>query len=187
MVYELFVTKLPQSAFTAADVVALYLHRGAFENALADEDLEQEPDRWVSHTAPGQETWQIISQWTWNAATASWDTSSHRNQRARRNLRLLFHRRTNPRLRPLLPLRDMLLLPPQCPGKLVALPAQIFPSNQMGRCVALLEARSCRMNTAEKPMAACAWCMVPAFAVAVRVRCASSANGMATQRLNRVR
>jgi hypothetical protein len=66
LVYELFLTKLPQSAFTVADVVALYLHRGAFENALADEDLEQEPDRWVSHTAPGQETWQIISQWTWN-------------------------------------------------------------------------------------------------------------------------
>src|SRR6266700_4149433 len=27
-------------AFTAADVVALYLHRGSFENALADEDME---------------------------------------------------------------------------------------------------------------------------------------------------
>src|SRR6266699_220860 len=39
-VYELFLTRLPQSAFTAADVVALYLHRGAFENALADEDVE---------------------------------------------------------------------------------------------------------------------------------------------------
>ncbi len=38
VVYELFLTKLPQSAFTASDVVALYLHRGAFENALADED-----------------------------------------------------------------------------------------------------------------------------------------------------
>jgi hypothetical protein len=32
-VYELFLTDLPQGAFTAADVVALYLHRGAFENA----------------------------------------------------------------------------------------------------------------------------------------------------------
>ena len=66
VVYELFLTKLPQSAFTASDVVALYLHRGAFENALADEDQEQDPDRWVSHTAPGQEVWQIISQWIWN-------------------------------------------------------------------------------------------------------------------------
>jgi hypothetical protein len=30
VVYELFLTNLPQSAFTAADIVALYLHRGAY-------------------------------------------------------------------------------------------------------------------------------------------------------------
>jgi hypothetical protein len=66
VVYELFLTNLPQSAFTAADVVALYLHRGAFENALADEDLEQNTDRWCSHEALGQEAWQIINQWVWN-------------------------------------------------------------------------------------------------------------------------
>jgi hypothetical protein len=66
VVYELFLTILPQSAFTAADVVALYLHRGAFENALADEDAEQDPDRWCSHASWGQEGWQIISQWVWN-------------------------------------------------------------------------------------------------------------------------
>ena len=57
---------LPQSAFTASDVVALYLHRGAFETALADEDQEQDPDRWASQTAPGQEAWQLSSQWIWN-------------------------------------------------------------------------------------------------------------------------
>ncbi len=51
VVYELFLTNLPQGAFTAADVVALYLHRGAFENALSDEDQEQEPDRWCSQAA----------------------------------------------------------------------------------------------------------------------------------------
>jgi hypothetical protein len=66
VVYELFLTKLPQSAFTASDVVALYLHRGAFENALEDEDQEQDPDRWVSHAATGQEVWQLLSQWVWN-------------------------------------------------------------------------------------------------------------------------
>jgi len=66
VVYELFLTALPQGAFTAADVVALYLHRGAFESALADEDQEQEPDRWCSHSACGQECWQIVSQWVWN-------------------------------------------------------------------------------------------------------------------------
>jgi hypothetical protein len=40
IVYELFFTNLPQRAFTAVDVVELYLHRGAFEPTLADEDAE---------------------------------------------------------------------------------------------------------------------------------------------------
>ena len=66
VVYELFFTNLPQQAFTASDVVELYLHRGAFEPALSDEDREQDPDRWCSHSAWGQECWQVISQWVWN-------------------------------------------------------------------------------------------------------------------------
>lgn len=65
-VYELFLTNLPQNAFAACDVVSLYLHRGAFETTLEDEDIEQGPDRRCSHSAWGQEAWQIISQWTWN-------------------------------------------------------------------------------------------------------------------------
>ena len=66
VVYELFVTNLPHDAFTAADVLALYLHRGAFEPTLADEDSELDPDRWCSHSAWGQEAWQCIAQWVWN-------------------------------------------------------------------------------------------------------------------------
>jgi hypothetical protein len=66
VVYELFFTNLPQHAFTACDVVELYLHRGAFEPILSDEDIEQDPDRWCSHSAWGQECWHVISQWTWN-------------------------------------------------------------------------------------------------------------------------
>jgi hypothetical protein len=66
VVYELFFTTLPQQGSTACDVVELYLHRGAFEPALADEDAELDPDRWCSHAAWGQEAWQIISQWVWN-------------------------------------------------------------------------------------------------------------------------
>jgi hypothetical protein len=66
VVYELFFTNLPQQAFTASDVVELYLHRGAFEPVLADEDTEQDPDRWCSHAAWGQEAWQVVSQWVWN-------------------------------------------------------------------------------------------------------------------------
>jgi hypothetical protein len=57
---------LPQQAFTACDVIELYLHRGAFEPILADEDREQDPDRWCSHSACGQEIWCVVSQWVWN-------------------------------------------------------------------------------------------------------------------------
>jgi hypothetical protein len=66
VVYELFFTNLPQQGFTACDVVELYLHRGAFEPVLSDEDQEIDPDRWCSHSAWGQECWQLIAQWVWN-------------------------------------------------------------------------------------------------------------------------
>jgi hypothetical protein len=66
VVYELFLTALPQEAFSPADVLMLYLLRGAFETVLSDEDNEQSPDRWVSYSPWGQEFWQIVSQWMWN-------------------------------------------------------------------------------------------------------------------------
>jgi hypothetical protein len=65
-IYELFVSTLPSSAFTASDVLDLYLHRGSFETVLADEDEEQESDRWYSHAPWGQEFAQILAQWIWN-------------------------------------------------------------------------------------------------------------------------
>jgi len=66
VVYELFFTGLPSTAFSPADVVSLYFQRGGFETLLADEDREQAVDRWVSRTPWGQEFWQILSQWLWN-------------------------------------------------------------------------------------------------------------------------
>jgi hypothetical protein len=62
----LFVSTLPVPAFTASDVLDLYLHRGSFETVLADEDVEQNMDRWYSHTSCGQEFSQILAQWIWN-------------------------------------------------------------------------------------------------------------------------
>src|SRR2546429_551330 len=62
LVYELFVTHLPAPAFSPQDVLDLYLHRGSFETVLADEDVEQDPDRWCSCTPSGQEFWQIIRE-----------------------------------------------------------------------------------------------------------------------------
>jgi hypothetical protein len=53
VVYELFFTNLPHQAFTACDVVELYLHRGAFESTEAYEDQEIDSDRWCSHARVG--------------------------------------------------------------------------------------------------------------------------------------
>jgi hypothetical protein len=66
VVYELFFTGLPSAGFTATDVLDCYFQRGAFEALLADEDQEQDPDRWCSHTPWGQEAWPILNQWVWN-------------------------------------------------------------------------------------------------------------------------
>jgi hypothetical protein len=72
-------------AFTASDVVELYLHRGAFEPALSDEDNEQDPDRWCSHAAWGQECWQVVSQWVWNLrCPAGQELRAQERRRARR-------------------------------------------------------------------------------------------------------
>ena len=65
-VYELFISTLPSPSFTVSDVLDLYLHRGSFETVLADEDNEQESDRWYSHAPCGQELAQILAQWVWN-------------------------------------------------------------------------------------------------------------------------
>jgi len=65
-VYELFFTNLDPFAFLLEDILDLYYGRGAFEGVLADEDVEQDPDRWCSYAECGQELWQIVSQWLWN-------------------------------------------------------------------------------------------------------------------------
>ncbi len=65
-VYELFLTTLDADGFLAEDIVDLYHGRGAFEAVLAEEDVENDADRWCSYTECGQELWQIACQWVWN-------------------------------------------------------------------------------------------------------------------------
>jgi len=69
-VYELFITTLGAEGFLVEDVLDLYQGRGAFEAVLADEDVEEDPDRWCSSTECGQELWQIACQWVWNLRLA---------------------------------------------------------------------------------------------------------------------
>ncbi len=61
---------LPIDGFLVEDVLDLYHGRGAFEAVLADEDVEEDPDRWCSYTECGQELWQIACQWVWNLLLA---------------------------------------------------------------------------------------------------------------------
>ncbi|GHO71726.1 hypothetical protein KSC_106180 [Ktedonobacter sp. SOSP1-52] len=65
-VYEVFITTLPVDGYLVEDVLDLHHGRGAFEAVLADEDVEEDPDRWCSYTQCGQELWQIACQWVWN-------------------------------------------------------------------------------------------------------------------------
>ncbi len=182
VVYELFFTNLPQPAFTACDVVELYLHRGAFEPALSDEDQEIDPDRWCSHSAWGQEAWQIISQWVWNLRL---ELGHHLHPDPVRTTEFA------PALPP--PSPHTALPPAMRPmrwaphGRPVAFRAAISRSNQTGR-FGVQPTRGCgSRSSAEKPMAACVSCMGPASAVAGPVRCVSSVNGRGRPRRSRVR
>ncbi|WP_246035672.1 hypothetical protein [Dictyobacter kobayashii] len=182
MVYELFFTNLPQHAFTACDVVELYLHRGAFEPILSDEDIEQDPDRWCSHSAWGQECWQVISQWTWN-------------------LRLELGHHLKPE-----PLRTTEFAPALPPLPPHAAPASGYAPPEVGSAwkaghfsghdftlqpdgpSGVQQARSfVSRNSVEKSMAACVWCMQPASGVVVLAPCANSVNGRGMPRRSRAR
>jgi hypothetical protein len=86
-----------------------------------------------------------------------------------------------------LPPQAMLLLRWACPGKRAASRGKTLLCSPMARCVAPLARSCCPMSTAEKPMAAYAWCMGPAFAVVVPVGYVSSVNGMGVRQQSRGR
>ena len=67
LVLELFVCDRKAQGLSAQDMLSLYFARGGFEQTLAEEDQEQDPDRWCSAHPAGQESWQLLSQWVWNA------------------------------------------------------------------------------------------------------------------------
>jgi hypothetical protein len=152
VVYELFFTNLPQQAFTACDVVELYLHRGAFESTLADEDQEIDSDRWSSHARVGTRSMAMHCamgmepQAGTGASPQAGVGAYHRGgllHATGPKLGNHLHRATG------LPLLDVL-------GKLGGTRGKTLRSSPMGRCSVLL-IRSCsRMNTVEKLLEACA-------------------------------
>src|SRR6266568_3936340 len=176
VVYELFWTKLPQSAFTASDVVSLSLHRGSFETALEDEDQEQEPDRWCSHSAWGRKPGR---SWLSGAGTCDWSWGTSLPPFPVRTTEFAPARRapneyapTNPASLASSAPASGYAPPPTATrlGKLAASPEPTFPSNRMEPCGVRQATCWSRMSTVESVMAACGSSIPPAFVTAVRVR-----------------
>ena len=157
---------------------------------LADEDNEQDPDRWCSHSARGQECWQLVSQWVWN-------------------LRLELGHQLEPT--PLRITEFAPAFPPQSEqvathpasvapasgygppttatrlGKRGALPELTFLSSLMARSVARRATSWSLISDGENAMGVCGSSILPAFATAVRARCAGSVNGKALRPKSRAR
>jgi hypothetical protein len=72
-------------------------------------------------------------------------------------------------------------------GKLAASPAALSRSRPMGPSIAQPSRSFVSRSSAEKSMGVYAWCMRPASAVVVPVRCVNSANGMGVLLQSRAR
>ena len=139
VVYELFFTNLPQRAFTAVDVVELYLHRGAFEPTLADEDRRARSRPLVQPFGLG--TGMLATGLamglefpTGTGASVGADAFAHHRVCSCSPIAERAGDHTSS-LSPLLPL-GMVHLPLPPPGKQAALPELTFLSSPMGRSVA---------------------------------------------------
>jgi hypothetical protein len=137
VVYELFFTQLPQDGFTASDVVALYLHRGAFEPVLSDEDEELDPDRWCSHS-PGLPR-SLADHLAVGVERGSWNWVMCLSRLPYARPRLLPPSLPSQRPeRSRRPCRAMTPLRLLHPGKLVAFLGRTSPSSRMGHCAVRL-------------------------------------------------
>ena len=174
-VYELFVSTLPSPAFTASDVLDLYLHRGSFETVLADEDEEQDADRWYSHTPCGQEFCQILAQWVWNLRLELGMTLSSSDVRTTEFAQAKVVEPAQAVELPPVPKHTSPVTygPPQWarPSFTRGFPGSAFPCNQMERCVARLIARSIHRSGAPSGMAPCGSCMPRGSAIVATVPC----------------
>ena len=145
---------------------------------LSDEDLEQDPERWASHAATGQECWQVVSQWVWNLRLELGHALDPEALRTTEFAPALLPAQKEAADFPSFPLgygpAEQAL-----PWKHSRFSGRDFPPSRMERCAVLPGSRSSRKSGAEKPMGACAWSMRPASAGVAPVPCVNSVNGMA--------
>jgi hypothetical protein len=152
------------------------------ETVLADEDQEQDPDRWVSHTPCGQAFWQILSQWVWNLRL---EFGQHVSASPMRVTELAYAQLDEP-LQASEPLKASELV--QADASVSYGPAQwarrsftkgfagaVSLRNPMERCGVPPITRSPRKSVERSAMARCGCSMPPALAIVAAVLCAHSA------------
>jgi len=142
--------------------------------------------RVVRDHTPGLVLTRRTSAWNWGINCIANQCGPPRVLLPSRNSRPRSHC-FQPPLLPPLPTLGLLHRPLRRPGKRVASPAQTFLSNQREPCAVRQAMCWFLMSTGENAMGVCAWSLPPVFATAVRVPCASSANGVEAQRLHRAR
>jgi hypothetical protein len=178
VVSERFRSTLPQSAFTASDVVSLSLHRGSGETAREDEDLEHEPDRWWSHAAWGPEAWPIVAPWTGNL---------RRKLGPQRSPELV----RTPEGAPAPPSQhEHAPAPPASSAASMPASGSAPPvtATFWNVCAGVQQAMSwSRMSGVEKARAASGSSLPPAFMTAARVQNVSTAHGRGARRPHRAR
>ncbi len=132
IVYEVFLTNLPQHAFTTCDVVELYLHRGAIRADTFRPRQRAGPGPLVQPLGLGT---RMLATGGPIGVESPPGTGTPTSSRfcAHASLLLLLFRLLH---RTRLPLRAMLLLTWARAGSLAASRARTLPSSPMGRCVA---------------------------------------------------
>jgi hypothetical protein len=179
VVSELFLTNLPQSAFTAADVVALASRIAAPSKMPLRMRIRSRIPTAGVVMPPGVRSAGKSSPNGCGTCACNWAMRLIPRPSARQSLLLLPCLRTRRLLTPLPPRRGIDQPKWLCPGNADAsLVATLSPS-RTGRCAVPPGSHCMHTSGAEKAMGACAWSMRPAFAVAALALCASSVNGRA--------
>ncbi len=159
--------------------------------ALSDEDQELDPDRWCSHSAWGQECWQIISQWVWNLRLELGHQLEPTPLRTTEFAPAIsLSKRPATSIASPTPTSASGYGPPATAtrlGKRAASPALTSLSSPTEPSSAKPAMRFTARSGVEKLTGACAWCMRPVSVTAALAHCANSVNGRATRRASHAR
>ncbi|WP_236600842.1 hypothetical protein [Ktedonobacter sp. SOSP1-85] len=150
LVYELFLTRLPQEAFTASDIVALYLHRGPLKPPSRMKIASKIPIAGVLMPLVGKKPGRSSRNGS-GTSVWSWDINLSLSRCASLSLPLLFPPPKSP------PLLSRAMQQPRwpCRSNWVASRGATLPFSLMALCVAPWDRHCVRPKSAGRLMGAC--------------------------------